>query len=100
MVKIVQAMGRDPATAPVVVEPPIPKAKIYVFLGLASIRRYMPNLRVSENQWTVSPKGKPVLLVRSPEEILRYRTVTPTVKKLKQDMWLALKSILQRLELE
>lgn len=100
MAKIVPAMGKTSETAPVVVSPPIPDARFFVFLGRAALARYMPGLRGEENRWLKTPKGKDVLLVKSPEEIVRFTTVTPALKKMKQDMWLALKTVLQRVRME
>lgn len=99
MAKIIPAMGQTPETAPVVVAPPIPNARFFVFLGRAALAKYMPGLRGEENRWLKSPKGKDVLLVKSPEEIVRFTTVTPALKKMKQDMWLALKTVRQRAQL-
>lgn len=99
MAKIIPAMGQTPETAPVVVSPPIPNARFFVFLGRAALAKYMPGLRGEENRWLKSPKGKDVLLVKSPEEIVRFTTVTPALKKMKQEMWLALKTIRQRAQL-
>ena len=99
MAKIIPAMGQTPETAPVVVAPPIPNARFFVFLGRAALVKYMPGMRGEENRWLKSPKGKDVLLVKSPEEIVRFTTVTPALKKMKQDMWLALKTVRQRAEL-
>lgn len=99
MAKIIPAMGQTPETAPVVVAPPIPNARFFVFLGRAALAKYMPGLRGEENCWLKSPKGRDVLLVKSPEEIVRFTTVTPALKKMKQDMWLALKTVRQRAQL-
>lgn len=99
MAKIIPAMGQTPETAPVVVSLPIPNARFFVFLGRAALAKYMPGLRGEENRWLKSPKGKDVLLVKSPEEIVRFTTVTPALKKMKQEMWLALKTVRQRAQL-
>lgn len=100
MAKIVLALGKTPETAPVVVSPPIPNARLFVFLGRAALAKYMPGLRGEENRWLRSPKGKDALLVRSPEEIVRFATVTPSLRRMKQEMWLALKTVRQRAQLE
>ena len=97
MAKIVTALGLTVEQSPVIVAPPIPNAGIFVFLGMAALRRYMPTMRLAENAWGKSPKGKDVLLVKSPEEILRFATVTPAVKQIKAAMWNSLKTIRQRL---
>ena len=97
MAKIITALGRTAENSPIVIAPPIPNAKIYVFLGVATLRKYMPGLRLGENCWGKSPKGKDVLLVKSPEEILRFATVTPAVQKIQEEMWRSLKAVRQRL---
>ena len=99
MAKIVTALGLTDGQAPIVVEPPIPNAKMFVFLGFRALRRYMPAMRIEENTWGKSPKGKDILVVKSPEEILRFGTVTPAVDKMKKDMWRSLKAVKQRLAL-
>lgn len=96
MAKIIPAMGKTPETAPIVVATPIPQAKIYVFLGRAALNKYMAGMRVQEGVWFKSPKGKEIMLVKSPEEILRFATVTPAVKQMKENMWRALKVVMQR----
>lgn len=100
MAKIIPAMGKTPETAPIVVTPPIPNARFFVFLGRTALAKYMPGLRGEENHWLKSPKGKDVLFVKSPEEIVRFSTVTPALKKVKQDMWLALKTVMQRVRIK
>ena len=99
MAKIVTALGLTDGQAPVIVEPPIPNAKMFVFLGFRALRRYMPTMRIEENTWGKSPKGKDILVVKSPEEILRFDSVTPAVDKMKKDMWRSLKAVKQRLAL-
>ena len=99
MAKIIPAMGKTAETAPVVVAPPIPDARLFVFLGRAALAKYMPGLRGEENRWLKSPKGKDVLLVKSPEEIVRFTAVTPALKRMKQEMWQALKTVVQRVNL-
>ena len=44
MAKIVAAMGKTAATAPVVVAPPLPKAKVYIVLGGLALKRWFPGL--------------------------------------------------------
>lgn len=97
MAKIVTTLGRTAETAPIVVEPPIPKAKVYVILGGLALKKFQPKLKAVPGQWVKTEKGAEVLVTYSPEYILRFKEVTPAVKKLKQDMWVALKGVLRRL---
>ena len=95
--KIIQALGLTAETAPVVVVPPVPKAKIVVVLGGLALKKYLPGMRGEPGQWLRTPKGTDVLVTYSPEYILRFATVTPAVQKIKQDMWRSLKAVVQRL---
>ena len=95
MAKIVVAMGKTEETAPVVIVPPLPKAKIFVALGVGALRKFFPGLRGSPGQWLKAAGGH-VLVSNSPEEILRFGTVTPAVQRIKQEMWRNLKVVMQR----
>lgn len=96
MAKIITALGRTAETAPVIVAPPLPKAKVYVVLGGLALKKYFPALKGGPGQWVKTEGGEDVLVTYSPEYILRFGTVTPAVKKIKQDMWTSLKGVLQR----
>ena len=96
MAKIITAMGKTAETAPVIVAPPLPPAKVYVILGGLALRKYFPGLRGEPGQWRETEGGVPVLVTYSPEFILRFGTVTPAVQKMKKDMWTSLKAVLQR----
>lgn len=97
MAKIVTAMGRTADTAPIVVVPPAPKAKVVVILGGRAMKLYFPEMKAGPGQWVRTPEGQDVLVTYSPEYILRFGTVTPAVQKLKQEMWRSLKAVVQRL---
>ena len=99
MSKIIVALGQTTATAPIAVAPPLPKARFYVFLGNRALQKYLPGVRAEENHWFKTPKGLDALFVKSPEDIVRFSTVTPALQKMKQDMWRALKTISQHLVL-
>ena len=96
MAKIVTALGKTADTAPVVVAPPLPKARAYVVLGALALKKYFPGLRGEPGQWVKSADGKDVLVTYSPAFILRFPTVTDAVKKIKRDMWNSLKGVMQR----
>jgi len=97
MAKILTAMGRTAENTPIVIAPPLPKAKIVVVLGGLALRKYFPEMRGEPGQWQKTPEGRDVLITYSPEYILRFATVTPAVAKIKQDMWRSLKAVVQRL---
>ena len=96
MAKIIVAMGKTAETAPVVIEPPAPPAKIAVALGGGALRKFFPELRGSPGQWLRTANGRDVLVSNSPEEILRFGEVTPAVKQIKVQMWRNLKVVMQR----
>ena len=98
MAKIIGAMKRTAENSPIVVEPPMPRAKVLVVLGARALRKYFPEQKAEPGQWFRTPGGRDVLVTYSPEYILRFDTVTPAVQKLKQDMWRSLKAIVQRLK--
>ena len=95
MAKILTALGKP--DAPIVVVPPAPQAKVTVVLGGLALKKYFPGMRGEPGQWQKTPEGRDVLITYSPEYILRFGTVTPAVQKIKQDMWLSLKAVRQRL---
>ena len=97
MAKIVTAMGLTAETAPIVVEPPMPRAKVVVVLGGRALKRYFPELKGEPGMWIKQPEGREILITYSPEYILRFATVTPAVEKIKKDMWRSLKAVKQRI---
>lgn len=96
MAKAITALGKTDATAPIVIVPPLPKAKLYVVLGGLAMRKFFPELRGEPGDWLKSTRGENVLVTYSPEYILRFSEVTPAVRKIKEEMWRNLKSILKR----
>lgn len=95
MAKILNALGKP--DAPIVVAPPLPQAKITVVLGGLALKKYFPGMKGEPGQWQKTSDGRDVLITYSPAYILRFGTVTPAVQKIKQDMWLSLKAVKQRL---
>ena len=95
MAKILNALGKP--DAPIVIAPPVPEAKVTVVLGGLALKKYFPGMKGEPGQWQKTPEGRDVLITYSPAYILRFGTVTPAVQKIKQDMWLSLKAVKQRL---
>ena len=95
--KITGAMKRTCATAPVVTAAPPPKARIYVILGGNALKTFFPDMRGAPGQWVSTSTGASVLVTYSPEYILRFGEGAAAVKKIKQDMWASLKTVMQRL---
>ena len=98
MAKIIGAMKRTAENSPIVVKPPMPRAKVLVVLGARALKKYFPEQKAEPGQWFRTPGGRDVLVTYSPEYILRFGAVTPAVQKLKQDMWRSLKAVVQRLK--
>ena len=98
MAKIIGAMKRTAENSPIVVKPPMPRAKVLVVLGARALRKYFPEQKAEPGQWFRTPGGRDVLVTYSPEYILRFGTVTSAVQRLKQDMWRSLKAVVQRLK--
>ena len=95
--KITGAMKRTSASAPVVTAAPPPKARIYVILGGNALKKFFPDMRGAPGQWVSTSTGASVLVTYSPEYILRFGEGAAAVKKIKQDMWASLKTVMQRL---
>ena len=85
MAKAVAALQKTAETAPVAVGSPIPAAKVYVALGKAAANQYAAELQ-----------GKEVLYTYSPDEIVRFKTVTEGVKRMKKELWDTFKKARQR----
>ena len=67
MAKIITALGRTAETAPVIVAPQLPKAKVYVVLGGLALKKYFPALKGGPGQWVKTEGGEDVLVTYSPE---------------------------------
>lgn len=100
MAKIIVAMGRTAETTPVIVAPPLPRAKIVVVLGGLALKRFFPGAAGAPGQWRTMSDGTNVLVTYSPEYILRFRDMTDSVMKIKREMWTCLKGVVQRLNNE
>ncbi len=96
MAKIVTAMKKTPEAAPIVFTGERPKARVCVVLGDAAMKQWFPDLRGAPGIWLRSKDGQDVLVTYSPEYILRFGPVTPTVQKIKAEMWNSLKGVMQR----
>ena len=98
--KIAEAMKKlhhGIAGGSVHIDPPLPPARVYVVLGSFALKKFFPALRGAPGQWLKTEDGADVLVSNSPEYILRFGVETEAVKKIKQDMWRSLKTVVQRL---
>lgn len=98
MSKIIIALGKTAASAPIVHEGAMPKAKVLVVLGGNALKKWFPDAAAAPGQWIDTPRIKNVLVTYSPAFILRFKVVTPEVKRIKKAMWDSLKSIAARLK--
>ncbi len=97
MEKTIQALGYEVGDVPIVVEGKVPRAKVYVVLGGMAREKWMPGAFVAPGSWT-NWKEKKVYVTYSPVRILRFKTVTDEVMRIKKQMWGGLKSIVKNLK--
>ena len=95
--KITAALGFTPKEAPVVWDGALPDAKIYVVLGARALRQWLPTQHGSPGMWVEASNKRPALVTYSPNYFLRFKEVTPAVKKIKAEMWQSLKAAAARL---
>ena len=96
MSKIVLKLGWTAETAPVVVEPPLPRARAYVVLGFYALKKFFPGLKGEPGAWLRTGDGKAVLVTYSPLFFERFAVVTEAVMVKKREMWTSLKGLAQR----
>ena len=95
--KITAALGFTPKEAPVIWDGALPDAKIYVVLGARALRQWLPTQHGSPGMWVEAGNKRPALVTYSPNFFLRFKEVTPAVKKIKAEMWQSLKAAAARL---
>ncbi len=98
MAKILAAMRKTVETAPIVIERPIPKAQVYVVLGTAALKKFLPGKAASPGQWLKSDRGADVLVTYTPEDFVRFNAASPAVQAQKKAMWASLKDVMKRTE--
>ena len=60
------------------------------------MRKFLPGMRGAPGQWLKTPRGADAIVTYSPEYILRFGETASSVKAMKQQLWVALKSAAQR----
>lgn len=96
--KILIWMKQTPESAPLIVAPPLPRAKILVVLGSNAMHKYFPELRGEPGQWFTSSTGEDVLITYSPEHVLRFEQSNPaSFRAFKRKMMQGFKVVQQRL---
>lgn len=98
MTKIVEKLGYSLATTPVVYETPVPKADFYIVLGTRALAKFLPEKHFAYDTWFKTEKGVEMLFTRAPSDILRFKTVTPAIMKIKKDMWNSIKAVAEKLK--
>ena len=96
MAKIAAALGKTLSTAPVAFEGERPPAKAYIVLGALALKKWFPGMNAAPGQWMSAPDAPNIVVTYSPSYILRFTRVTPAVQKIKKEMWVTIKSVLQR----
>jgi len=99
MAKIIPAMGETAESAPILFTGPLPTTRICVVLGALALKKWFPGKKGAPGQWLHLDDGHDVLITYSPEYFLRFETITPAVKKMKESMWLSLKGLRQRMRI-
>ena len=95
--KILPAMGATAESAPLVIQAPLPKAKVYVVFGYGALKKFFPEASGAPGQWLMpSGANAEILITYSPDYILRFGEVNDVVKKFKQEMWKSLKVVMQK----
>ena len=84
-------LGLKADDAPVVCEAPLPPARVYVFLGLAALRRFAPSLKAGMGQLVTSPGGRRTVVTYSPEQMARFAS-SPAVQQMKALTWKSFKA--------
>ena len=90
--KVTEALGETAESAPVVFEPPFPKAKVSVILGGRALKKWFPGCNASPGQWIPVQNGEEALVSYSPEYILRLSMDGEDIKTVKRRMWTDLKA--------
>ncbi len=70
---------------------------VYVVMGAYALRKWFPGKAASPGQSFNTDSGRPVFVTYSPNYILRYKTVTEALQRIKRDMWTTIKSAYRRI---
>lgn len=97
MAKIVAALHESAATAPVVSQGTMPRAKAYIVLGARALKKWFPERNAEPGAKFEADDGTEVSVTYSPNYILRFKTVTPAVKRIKESMWMTIKSAARKI---
>ncbi len=96
MQKILAALKKDEKSAPIIYEGDLPKAGIYIVLGISASRKWFPQINAASRAGVWSRlQDADVLITYSPERIIRVLN-SSYVTQMKREMWSSLKIVLQR----
>lgn len=98
MAKIANKLGWTPETAPIVLAPPLPEARVRVVLGWRTLKKFYPGMHGEPGQWLKSPDGADVLVTYSPDYFMRFDQTLPAIREKKMEMWRSIKGAKQRIE--
>ena len=90
MAKARGGLGVSEDLAPLVCTPPLPPARVYVFLGSAALRAVAPGLKAGMGELVTSPGGRRAIVTYSPEQMVRF-AASPAVQKMKALTWKSFK---------
>ena len=90
MAKARGGLGVSEGLTPLVCAPPLPPARVYVFLGSAALRAFAPGLKAGMGELVTSPGGRRAIVTYSPEQMVRF-AASPAVQKMKALTWKSFK---------
>ena len=90
MAKARGGLGVSEDLTPLVCAPPLPPARVYVFLGSAALRAFAPGLKAGMGELVTSPGGRRAIVTYSPEQMVRF-AASPAVQKMKALTWKSFK---------
>lgn len=91
MAKARGGLGVSEGLTPLVCAPPLPPARVYVFLGSAALRAFAPGLKAGMGELVTSPGGRRAIVTYSPEQMVRF-AASPAVQKMKALTWKSFKA--------
>ncbi len=91
MAKARGGLGVSEGLTPLVCAPPLPPARVYVFLGSSALRAFAPGLKAGMGALVTSPGGRRAIVTYSPEQMVRF-AASPAVQKMKALTWKSFKA--------
>lgn len=79
--------------APLVCDGTLPKANNYVIFGFYALKKWFPGYHASQGMRITTDTGQKLTITYSPEYIIRFGNNEISLKKMKREMWQALKPL-------